>query len=244
MSVQSYQSKIIHPLEGPFPTVHDYFRLDLDENDHTFKWHRYYIQDGGGRQYTRKFGMYEINEGKIVLKYQKSGNLPCELDEEIDFYERFKDEENIYDVEKMLNNVIGLYLSFEDQDLEYDDPYESKTEIYTYKEEYGHLEIKTNEKPFGGNSIYKKIQPWHICDWETTEMPSAFDCGIVINYFCEQGKLEKAKRYFDKYFELMEKEYPEQLKESLQSIFEKEFDYEFAKKYTKYTRTLYKNSGT
>ena len=60
MAIQSYQSKIIHPLQGSFPTVHDYLRLDLDESNSTFKLHRYYIKDGGGHQYTRSGGTYEM----------------------------------------------------------------------------------------------------------------------------------------------------------------------------------------
>ena len=240
MTVQSYQSKIIHPLMGPFPTVHDYLRLDLDEQNHLFKLHRYFILDGGGHQYTRQSGTYELNEGKMNLKFLKSAGLPAELDESLDYYERFKDEENIYEVEKMLDNIIGLYLSFDDVDLTPNSWLGPKAEVvYTYKVEYGHLEIKTTEKPFGHGMIYKKIQPYHIADWEKKEMPTASDCGTVIHHFCEEGKMEQAKKYFDKYFDILEKEDSELLKESLQEILNKEFDYTFAKKYTKYTRTLF-----
>ncbi len=247
MSIQSYQSKIIDPLMGPFPTVHDYYRLDLDETNRTFKTHRYYIVDGGGQQYTRRSGTYEMSsdqpeakKGKITLRYQKSASLPSDLDESLDFYERFKEEENIYEVEKMLDNVIGLYLSFDDEDLEQNEWLGPQTEeVYTYKVKYSSLEIKTNEKPFGSwRGIYKKIQPYHITG-EPKDMPGVGDCGSVIHYFCEEGKLEQAKKYFEKYFELMEKEDKKQVKESLQEILEKKFDYEFAKKYTKYTQKMY-----
>lgn len=197
----SYQSKIIDVLMGPFPFIHDFLRLDLNEENHSFKLHRYYICDGGGMPYTRSFGTYQLKDNQCILKYTKKACISEELDQQLNYYEEFQEIENIYDVDKRLDNVIGLYLSIYDEDLEYDT--ELREEIYSYKEKYGCLEIKTNKKPFGHGMGHKKIRPYKLRDWEEIDKPSATDCSTVINYFYDNDQVTIAKKYFDKYYDII-----------------------------------------
>lgn len=158
MEVQCYQSKIINTLMGPFPTIHDFMRIDLNEKDHTFIEHRYWIFDGSGQSYTRKLGTYELTDEKLILTYTKCLTLSTEKGEEIgmEYDEKLQEIESIYESDETFDQYIKIYLAIKDEDM-VESEIRKSGETYRCKREYGSLDIKTNEKPFGRGGIYKKI---------------------------------------------------------------------------------------
>lgn len=176
--MNSYESKIIHTLIGPFPTIHDYTRLDLSHITNKFKYHVYWIFDGSFCSYQRYGGTYKIRKIDGVkythcieltmttlytLKEDTEEDTDTNTEEDTDenvtmetflsYCDTLKDLENIYESEEQLNLSASTFCKLKKTDLK-NTPFVSKTvffsgKFYSRDENRLCLEILTDRKPFG-----------------------------------------------------------------------------------------------
>lgn len=164
MHFSHYESKIIDTFVGPFATIHDYCRLDLDLVNKKFRYHNYYLTDGQFLSYHRTVGdvvqIIDEDNGikKIILTATEISHIKSEKIFD-DYYENLKEITCVKESKDWLDQMSHKFINLK------------KNKLVTEKISDDHSltfyiinenEIKVDRYPFGIDGKFKKIRVYRI----------------------------------------------------------------------------------